>query len=380
LRVLWISDYNLPTGLGKVSYRLVQELKKRGFDVAVGTPYMAGPPFYLGETFLYPMPHLDKNLLAYAIENFHPDVVVCYLTHWTYRQAGEPARERNVPFVWYATCEFESVPPSFIQPLIGSNLIMTTSEFAKRVMARFIPEEYLEVVPHGVDEVYHPMNPRPKFEPYAEKFTYGMVGRNATRKDFGGLINSFGRLPSEVKENSILYLHTAVKEIGGEKPGWDISWFIMRNNLIGKVVTPDFNSMWIGSTEKKLAEIYNCLDVYVQATFGESFGLPVLEAMACGLPVIASENSSLPEIVGDAGMLVPCYEDEFYTQAGFGTRKTKEKSLAEAMEKLYRDPELRAELGKKALERARGFTWKKAVEACVRSLEKALRMPPLAKW
>jgi len=374
---LWISDYNLPTGLGKVSYHLVQGLGERGIEVRVGTPYMSGPPFLFDGVLLYPIPRLDRTLLSYAVRDFHPDVVVCYLTHWSYRWAGDVLKEEGVRFVWYATCEFESVPPSFIQPLIGSNLIMTTSNFAKRVMGQFIPEDYLEVVPHGVDEVYHPMNPRPRFEPYMDKFVYGMVGRNVTRKDFGCLINSFGRLDSEVRENSILYLHTGVREIGGEKPGWDISWFVIRNNLVGKVVTPDFNSMWIGSSEEKMSEVYNCLDVYVQATFGESFGLPVLEAMACGLPVIASENSSLPEIVGDAGLLVPCWEEEIYTQEGFGIRKTKERELADAMEKLYHSPELREELGRKAHQRAREFTWEKATESCLRALEKALEMPRL---
>jgi len=379
IKILWISDYNLPTGLGKVSYRLVQGLRRRGFDVAVGTPYMAGPPFFLDDVLLYPIPHLDRNLIAYVIRDFQPDVVVCYLTHWTYRWVADTVKEEGPRFVWYATCEFESVPPSFIQPLIGANLIMTTSEFARKVIGRFVPEEYLEVVLHGVDEIYHPINPPPRFELYKDKFVYGMAGRNVTRKDFGCLINSFGRLPSEVKENSILYLHTSVREVGGEKPGWDISWFVMKNGLIGKVATPDFNSMWIGSTEEKLVEIYNCLDVYVQATFGESFGLPVLEAMSCGLPIIVSDNSSLPEIVGDAGILVPCWEEEVYTQEGFGIKKTKERELTEAMERLYHSPELREELGKKARERARVFTWEKAVESCIGALERALKMPRLTR-
>lgn len=73
----------------------------------------------------------------------------------------------------------------------------------------------------------------------------------------------------------------------------------------------------------------------------EGFGLPPLEAMACGTPVIASNSSSLPEVVGDAGLLI----------------EPEAAPLAEALQRLVDDPALREDLATRGLERARGFTW-----------------------
>ncbi len=93
-----------------------------------------------------------------------------------------------------------------------------------------------------------------------------------------------------------------------------------------------------------LPGIYANADLFLMPSHYEGFGLPVLEAMACGTPVIASNQGSLPEVVGDAGLLV---------------EPTDVKQIAAAAERLLMDPELHAELRKKGLQRARTFTWER---------------------
>jgi glycosyltransferase involved in cell wall biosynthesis len=83
----------------------------------------------------------------------------------------------------------------------------------------------------------------------------------------------------------------------------------------------------------------------------EGFGLPPLEAMACGAPVISSNSSSLPEAVGDAALLV---------------NPTDTAALHAAMQRVLSDPDLRADLSRRALAQARKFSWKKAAEALER--------------
>ena len=93
----------------------------------------------------------------------------------------------------------------------------------------------------------------------------------------------------------------------------------------------------------------------------EGFGLPPLEAMACGTPVVASDASSLPEVVGEAGIMVEPRDV---------------RGLAEAMERVLIDKHLRAELRAKGLERAKQFTWERAAQETLEVYREVLRCPP----
>ena len=93
-----------------------------------------------------------------------------------------------------------------------------------------------------------------------------------------------------------------------------------------------------------LPGVYAGADLLLMPSLHEGFGLPALEAMACGTPVIASNQGSLPEVVGEAGLLVEPNDVE---------------QIAAAAERLLTDAELRADLRKKGLERARTFTWER---------------------
>lgn len=99
----------------------------------------------------------------------------------------------------------------------------------------------------------------------------------------------------------------------------------------------------LGRLEREdLVATIQAATLFVFPSFYEGFGLPAAEAMACGVPVIAADRSSLPEVVGDAGLLIDP-EDPF--------------DLAAALARLLDDAELRAELGRRGVERARRFSW-----------------------
>jgi len=93
-----------------------------------------------------------------------------------------------------------------------------------------------------------------------------------------------------------------------------------------------------------LPGVYAGADLLLMPSLHEGFGLPALEAMACGTPVIASNQGSLPEVVGDAALLVEPNDVE---------------QIAAAAERLLTDARLRADLRKKGLKRARTFTWER---------------------
>ena len=91
--------------------------------------------------------------------------------------------------------------------------------------------------------------------------------------------------------------------------------------------------------------MYNAADLFVYPSLYEGFGSPPLEAMACGTPVVVSNTSSLPEVVGDAGKLINPYNT---------------KDLADAIEELILDEGYRDELSRKGFARSQLFTWERA--------------------
>jgi alpha-1,3-rhamnosyl/mannosyltransferase len=99
--------------------------------------------------------------------------------------------------------------------------------------------------------------------------------------------------------------------------------------------------------DPELAELLNTATALIFPSFWEGFGLPAVEAMSCGLPVLASRRASLPEIVGDAGLF---YEPEDSSD------------IARCVLKFLGDPELQTRLRRLALEQSRLFTWDRAAE------------------
>ena len=112
---------------------------------------------------------------------------------------------------------------------------------------------------------------------------------------------------------------------------------------------------WVDEADKPA--LYSAADIFVFPSRYEGFGLPVLEALTCGTPTITSNVSSLPEIVGQAGLLVS--PDD---QAG----------LVDAMERLLHDPRLREKLRALALEQAARFSWQETARATAEIYAQAL--------
>jgi glycosyltransferase involved in cell wall biosynthesis len=108
-------------------------------------------------------------------------------------------------------------------------------------------------------------------------------------------------------------------------------------------------------SEEMLAKYYNAADLFVFPSFYEGFGLPIIEAMACGCPVIASNTTSIPEVVGDAGILVDPDNPHQISQ-----------SIIEILGKR----EMRDSLIERGLSRIIGFDWEEAMRKTVKIYER----------
>jgi glycosyltransferase involved in cell wall biosynthesis len=167
-----------------------------------------------------------------------------------------------------------------------------------------------------------------------EKF-FLSVGTIEPRKNISGLLQAFAHLRSKYAVSDVV-----LAIAGGQ--GWlydEILDLVKTLNLetsvrfLGRVPDADLHRLYVAA---------RCL---VHPAYYEGFGLPPLEAMACGTPTIVSNVSSLPEVVGDAALLVNPLDIE---------------EIAVAMQRLLTDPDLHAELSQKSLQRARIFSWERA--------------------
>jgi glycosyltransferase involved in cell wall biosynthesis len=109
--------------------------------------------------------------------------------------------------------------------------------------------------------------------------------------------------------------------------------------------------------DEDLPAIYSAATVFVYPSFFEGFGLPPLEAMQCGTPVITGNRTSLPEIVGSAGVLVDPYDSQ---------------ALADAIERLLSDRELRTKLTQRGLERSKMFSWEQTARDTLKVFERVV--------
>jgi glycosyltransferase involved in cell wall biosynthesis len=103
-----------------------------------------------------------------------------------------------------------------------------------------------------------------------------------------------------------------------------------------------------------LPALYNGAAVMTLPALYEGFGLPPLEAMACGTPVVVSNISSMPEVVGDAGGLIDPNDVD---------------SIAQGLLKVLTDPKMKEEMSRKGIERSRRFTWKACAQETLKLIE-----------
>lgn len=233
--------------------------------------------------------------------------------------------------------------------------VIAISESTRQEVVRLLgkPAEQVDVIYCGVDERFHPQDPsavaafrRDKGLP--EQFVL-FLGTLEPRKNIVSLLEAYARLVAS-DGGSVPALIVA----GGK--GWfyeDIFAAVERLDLTDRVILAGY----VPEEEKPLW--YNTAELFVYPSLFEGFGLPPLEAMACGTPVIVSDTSSLPEVVGDAGIKVP---------------PGNVAALADAMAAMLCDPAVRAEWKQRGLAQAARFSWRETAQQTIHVYERALDM------
>jgi glycosyltransferase involved in cell wall biosynthesis len=219
--------------------------------------------------------------------------------------------------------------------------IIAVSESTKRDTIRLlgVPESKITVIYEAAHPLFAPLEIEQAHAFVQARYNLPanfilFVGTIEPRKNLPTLLRAFKRL----REN---YKAEAVLAIAGKR-GWLVEEV---DQVIAELQLGNAVRFLGGVQNEELVHLYNAARLFVLPSFYEGFGLPPLEAMACGTPVIVSNVSSLPEVVGDAGLLIAPDDVE---------------ELAVAMSRVLTDDKLRREMRDKGLVRAQTFSWQRA--------------------
>jgi len=347
------------TGIGQYAYHLARSLQHQELDVdlhlfyatAFAREVRSGTPLHVGQArqwgrrlpYAYEISrwikqqhfnrggrrhqfHLyhEPNFLAYQFEG--PSVVTVHDLSWIRYPHTHPVERVN------------AMEKYFEPGLRRASLLLTDSEFVKRELIDVFGVEPARIVPValGLDPIFKPMTAQQTHAVLtANQLDHGSyflsVGTMEPRKNIETTVAAYGRLPEAVRKRHPLVI------VGLR--GW-------RTTSMEKMLAPLVASgqvRTLGYLERSdLATVTAGALAMVYPSLYEGFGLPPLEAMGCGVPAITSNVSSLPEVVGDTGLMMDPLDID---------------ALARAMELLASDPELHAALASKAQARAAQFTW-----------------------
>ena len=272
--------------------------------------------------------HIANQNLAFLADLIHlsPLVVTCYdMIPWSY--------SHNRSMYWKMNLE----------GLKKADRIITISEFSKKEIIKYtgIEPDRIRLVNPGVDRSrYFPAFDRGILSRYgfqSDDRIILYVGSEEPRKNLSLLLKAMNELKSS--GFPVKLLKVGIPQFGGD-----------RKLLIDTINGLDLQKDVIFAEnvpETDLPLFYNAADVFVFPSVYEGFGLPPLEAMACGCPVIAANATSIPEVVGDAGILIDPMD---------------ESGLADAIRNAIINQNLRKKLIHDGLVKSQSFSWWKAAK------------------
>lgn len=374
-RVLWLADAGCHTGFATVTHNIGDRLVEMGHDVHVLAVNHRGD-YWPTKMKLY-VPTLRNARDIYGMsripeimELVDPDVVILM----------------NDPQVLLAMLGGNNYDPNHLLRKFHNKILYSPIDghgqpgmwddlrsAGKWVAYSKHSASYIDgpVVYHGVDtETYHPLSEGPivmsdkrtvrtkreakmilGLEP--DGFCVLRIDRNSIRKNYPDTVKALWTL-MEAHPDVEAVFHC----MPNDPTGYNLAAMLSRReDLKSKFIFTGNNDTFLGWPAQDLAVLYNAADVFVSTSWGEGFGLTLAEAASCGVPVIAQNCSTIPEVVGPGGILLEP-EREQTVPSGEEQQLPSVSAFVDALERLYRAPGARRKLGEAGREHVlKSFSW-----------------------
>ena len=384
MKILWNSDRIIGgrSAYSKITYECCTRLVEMGHEVAhtpMGVTNLMTPQDHQGVLVLKSGRDVfNEDILVNSYNNFNADMLIALKEPWVFQHIHRYA----INWVPYAPIDHSPVSPEMTSRMQDAFRVIVPSRFAQREL-KSKDIENIHYIPHGIrTEVYKPLEDKEKFKKLwyidPDTFVILIVAMNRVRKmnprAFRGY-KRFKELNPDVKVQlmfwgdvtpSIMNQMDGALGRGVADVGVNLLPEILDLGLGEAIMWPDKSTIgegipeWSGPLEGwDMVKLYNSADVLLHCTGGEGFGLPLIEAQACGVPVITTDYAAAPEQVG-AGLTVRADDYGIFNTPGARRAFTSIDGMAEALTKIMNaDSE---KLARRARKFAMRYDWDRVMD------------------
>jgi D-inositol-3-phosphate glycosyltransferase len=314
MRILWLSNAEwTASGYGEQTHLFTRRFQLLGHEVAIAANHgLQGSKLDLGGITTFPASgNWGNNSVSTFAKHFEADYVIALCDAWVLRP-DQWSDDLKVA-VW-APIDHYPIPPEVLKTLMHEKVTpIAMSQFGFKWMRDFKLDPLY--VPHGVDtKLFRPQpeikaRVRKELEIPEDAFLVGMVAANRAspyipRKGFSQAFDAFAQFAAD-HDDVYMYVHADATE--GQK-GIDLD--VLANALatmidydVEHIRFPPQEVFHLGFSQHGMSNLYQAFDVLLNPSLGEGFGVPIIEAQACGVPVITSDHSAMSELT-QAGWLV----------------------------------------------------------------------------
>lgn len=290
------------TGYGVQGKHLVPALKRAGHEVAYFTFYgLGGGVLDVGGTKIYPLAAdpFGQDIVVGHMRDAGADTLITLFDAWATPKLGGMMRAAGLRWLPWTPVDLDPVSPRLLQAVAQAHTVLAYSRFGEEQL-RAAGLNNVAYIPHGISAEYTPGDQaaaRAAIGLPQDAFIIGMVAANKSnpaRKAFPEQFAAFAEFARRHPDiNPLLYVHTMWANVSA---GIDVKELAKACGIADKVLFTDQYRYWTGLTEAEMANLYRSFDVLSAASYNEGFGIPILEAQACGIPVVTTAWTSMTEL------------------------------------------------------------------------------------
>jgi len=341
MKINWMSNAPwVSSGYGCQTRINVPRIIKMGHEVVITALWgLEGGVLNWNGIQVYPkgLQQWSCDIAAAHTVNAKAQILMTLFDSWALQP--DNLQQFGIRWIPWFPIDMDPAPPPVLKNVAKAFDRIVFSKFAVKMMAD--ADLTCHYVPHGIEtDVYKPVaqdEARKALGWPTDKFIYGMVAANKgqpARKALAEHLMAFAQV-SKKHDDVLLYLHTSAG-IHGEYGGINLPEMAEQLGISKSVVYCDQYNYHLGFPDQYMMWVYNSLDVHVLCSMGEGFGIPIVEAQACGCPVIVGDWTATGELCFSGWKMEKKDAAKLYTQIGSYQFMPDVNVLAELMETAYR--------------------------------------------